>query len=123
MAKVRVYQYIENEVYKLRFDVDKQSISYDDLRRLEKYGEPDIQMGGVFLDGTPNEFTLPEKTIKFTSGFPYLASFDSTTAPFNTNTTTKVIAYRDDILERIDEAVEALRDEVDNFTGEYIHNI
>lgn len=123
MAKILVNQFIENDVFVLSFAVDKQSLSYDDKSRIGKYGEPVIQIGGTFLDGTPNEFTLPDKSVKFTSGFPFRQDFDSTTEPFDTNTTTKVLAYRDDILDRIDTAVEALRAQTDNFTGEYIHNI
>lgn len=123
MALIKVSQYIENDVYKLLFSIERQELSEDDRKRMRKYGEPYIQLGGTFLDSTPNEFTLPEKTIKLGSGFPYLAEFDSETEPFDTNTKTKVEAYRDEILSRIDDAFETLRDQVDTFTGEHLHNI
>lgn len=123
MAQVKVVQYIDNDVFNVRFEIDRTQVSQDDKNRMAKFGEPAIQVGGTFLESTPNEFTLPTQTIKLISGFPFLKGFDSTTEPFDTATKTKVEAYRDEIVDRISTAFDTLRDEVDTFTGEHLFNI
>jgi len=123
MAILRVYQKIDNDVWSLTFVNDPLALSDTDKNLMKKFGEPEIEMGDVYLDGTGNEFTLPTKKAKIRSDFPYTQEFDSTSAPFDTNTQVKVEAYRDDIVDRFNDALVALRAIPDTFTGEKVYTI
>lgn len=123
MALIRVFQAIDNDVWKVTFHNDPTELSEDDKKRMRKFGEPEIDLGGVFLDGEEDEFTLPSKKAKIRSDFPYTAEFDSRDSPFDENTSTKVVAYRTEIINRITSALEDLRDQADTFTGELTYNL
>ncbi len=123
MAILRVYQTIENDVWKLTFVNDPDHLSDTDRKLMQKFGEPEIQIGGVYLDGDPNEFTLPEKTARIRRDFPLTVTFDSLSEPFDTATQIKVEAYRDDIVDRFTDALVALRATPDTFTGEKTYTV
>lgn len=123
MALIRVFQAIDNDVWKVTFQNDPLQLSEDDKKRMSKFGEPEIDMGGTFLADTENTFTLPSKKAKIRADFPYTAEFDSRDTAFNTNTMTKVVAYRTEILSRITDALTALRNQADTFTGELTYNL
>lgn len=123
MAILRVYQSIDNDVWKLNFVNDPIELSDTDKKLMKRFGEPEIEMGGVYLEGTGNEFTLPTKKARIKADFPFLQEFDSKAPPFNTNTQTKVEAYREDIVERFTDALVALRETPDTFTGEKTYTV
>lgn len=118
MAKIRVFQYIENDIYKIRFENDFAALAEQDKRFIIKFGEPEINMGGTYLSGTADEFTLDDKTIRIVSDLPYTAIFDSKASPFDTNTEVKIIAYRDAIMDDFQAAFTDLRTNTDTFTAE-----
>lgn len=123
MAILRVYQSIDADVWKLTFVNDPLHLSDTDRKKMNQFGEPEIQMGGVFLENTDNEFTLPEKTARIRSDFPFTQEFDSSAAPFDEATQTKVEGYRDAIVAAFTTAIEDLRDIPDTFTGEKTYTI
>jgi hypothetical protein len=126
MAKVRIFSYLKNEVYTLRFENDATALSEDDKQLMRDFGEPEINMGGTFLPGDPDEYTLPNAYIKVRSGFPYTREFDAKSGEFATNTLTKVDGYRDEIIVRFTDAFETLRAKAPDsqaFTGELVYNI
>lgn len=123
MAKLRVYQTIDNEVYQLRFENDAKALSRQDADLMEKFGEPEINIGGTFLPSTINQFILPDKFLKVRADFPFLQEFDSRQTPFDTNTVTKVQGYRDEIRTRFSDAFTDLRANGDTFSGEQVYNI
>lgn len=123
MALIRVFQTIDNEVWKLTFNNDVQSLNEDDRKRMQKYGEPEVNFGGTFLGETDDEFTLPARYLKVRADLPTTVEFDSRTEDFETNTQTKVLGYRTEILSRITDAFEDLRALTDTFTGEHTFNI
>lgn len=123
MALLRVYQTIENDVWKLNFVNDPTQLSEGDKKAMKNYGEPEIEVGGTFLEDTGNEFTLPLKKLRVRSDFPYVADFDSRDEIFETSTQTKVLAYRDEIVDRFTTAFTTLRAISDTFTGEQTYNI
>lgn len=120
--KLRVFQTIENDVYVLTFVNDPEAISNQDRDAMQKFGEPEIDLGGAF-GSSPNNYTLPNELVKIRSDFPVRKEFDSRQTPFNTNTVTKVTAYRDAIVTKFTDAVTALRAEADSFTKESVFNI
>lgn len=119
----RVFQSIENDIWKVLIVNDPDKISDTDKKLMKQYGEPEINVGGTFLSGTGNEFTLPATYVKIRSDFPYEQDFDSTATPFDTNTQTKVEGWRDAVLSLIDTAITTLRANVDTFTAEITHQI
>ena len=123
MAKLRIFKSIENGIYVLRFENDPSALSNSDKELMQKFGEPEINLGGVFLGGTGNEFTLPDVYVKIRNDFPVRQEFDSRSTPFNTNTVVKVTAYKDEIVSRFDGAMTDLRASTDTFTGENIENV
>jgi len=120
MAKLRTHKSIENEIYVVIFENDLTALSNADKELMQKFGEPEIDLGGTFLAGGANEFSLPAELVKVRSDFPIRKEFDSRSAPFNTNTLTKVNGYKDEIQTRFASAFTTLRSKTDGFTGEEI---
>lgn len=122
MAKLRVFQTIENDIWQLRFELDPTSLSESDKDLMQKFGEPEINAGGSYL-GEGDAFTLPDKYIKVRSGLPYVQSFDAKSSPFDTNTEVKVTGYRDAFITNYTTAFTTLRANSDDFTGEKLYTI
>ncbi len=123
MALIRAIQHIDNTVWSLTFINDVNYLSEGDKKAMQKFGEPEIDLGGTFLEGSANEYTLPAKFAKLRADFPFTQSFDSRDPDFETATQTKVDAYRDEIITRITDALTTLRAIPDTFTGEKTYNI
>lgn len=133
MAKLRVFKSIENNNYVVIFVNDPNSLSSSDVEAMQKFGEPEINMGGTFLATTANEFVLPSKFARIRADFPQRVEFDSTSDGFRTNTVIKVTAYATEIASRFQKAFVnptpamgeslGLRDLNDAFTGEQITNV
>lgn len=123
MSLFRVFQSINNDVWALQFVNDPTYLTEGDKKAMRQFGEPEIDLGGTFLTSTENEFTLPTKKAKVRADFPYTQYFDSRDSDFETDTQTKVEAYRDEIMDRITDAFTTLRALADTFTGERTYNI
>ena len=123
MAILRVYQAVNNDVWKLTFVNDPMELSDTDKRKMRQFGEPEIEMGGVYLADTDNEFILPTRKARIRSDFPFAQEFDSLSTPFDTATQTKIEAYRDAIVTRFTSALIAVRAITDTFTGEKTYTV
>lgn len=198
MAILRTFKSIENDLYILQFVNDTDALGEEDKKRMRKFGEPEINLGGTFIGGatgfavlstgtvgsvvittggngyqtapavtftaptsgttaqgtavitngvvtsvtittagsgygstaptvtfaTPTDnFSLPNEFVKVRSGFPVRREFDSTAAPFDTNTNIKVSAYKAEIQRRFTAAFTTLRTLSDTFTGEETNTI
>lgn len=123
MATLRVYQKIENDVWKLTFVNDPAELSDTDRKKMKQFGEPTIEVGGIYLEGEDEEFTIPTKTVRIRTDFPFTQEFDSLSEPFDTDTQTKVEGYRDAIVSRFTTAFTTLRAIPDTFTGEKTYTI
>jgi len=123
MAILRVFQSIENDIWKLTFVNDADALSDTDRKKMKQFGEPEIEVGGVYLEADPNEFTLPTKSVKIRSDFPFVQTFDSKSEPFDSNTQIKIEAYRDQIVDRFTTALLEVRNTVDSFSGEKTYTI
>ena len=73
MSKLRVYRSIDNSIWKLTFVNDPEALSENDKKLMRNFGEPEINLGGVFLVGTANAYTLPEKNVR--TALPQLLKF------------------------------------------------
>lgn len=123
MAKLRVFQSIQDNKWTLTFESRKDDFTSVELIRMQQYGEPEINVGGVFLKGTNDEYTFPDKYIRIKGGLPYTKKFDPNTPEFEDNTQAKVEAYRDDFITKYGAAISNLVSKPDTFTGEHIYNI
>lgn len=128
-ALLKIKRFIQNDIWKITFTLDIDSLSEDDKARMQKYGEPEINVGGTVVyypSATPEteaSFELPDKYIKVRSESPYTQSFDSKSPDFSIDTEIKAIAYQSKYVAAYEEAFTALRAEADTFTGEYLVNI
>lgn len=118
--KARVFKSIENDVYQVLIQTEE--FTEKEQQLMQEFGEPEINIGGTFLDATANEFTLPDSYVKIRSDFPYTQKFDSRDAAFSTNTSVKANAWKDAILDSINDSVTTLLATNDGFTGEEISN-
>lgn len=130
---LKITRSIDNDVWKIIFSIDPLKFSEHDKQLISKFGEPEINVGGVFLgpalgeppESAPNMFILPDKYIKIRSGLPFVQEFDSrgTSGMFSDNTQLKAEAFQAAFVSKYTEALEALRNNVDGFTGEFLINI
>lgn len=121
MAKLRVLQSINNENFVFTFSIDANSIGDDDFARVKKFGAPSINFGGSFTNGVQS-YTMPDSFFDFPGDFPITITFSGTT-PFDTTVQANLDLYRTTMINRITDAITALRELSDGFTGEYIANI
>lgn len=122
---------IDNDVFKVTFSLDVARLPERDKELLSKFGEPKINIGGVYLSGTPNEFSFPDKYIRIKSDLPFTQEFDAksdaiydtspTTAQANTQA--KAVAFQNSFTQAYTAAFTSLRSYNDTFTSEYITNI
>jgi hypothetical protein len=127
---LKITRSIDNDIWKIIFSVDSAKFSETDKQLISKFGEPEINVGGVFLGPVagvenPDQFTLPDKYLKIRSGLPYVQEFDSrgNSGIFSNNTQIKAEAFQAEFVSRYMEALTALRNNVDGFTGEFLINI
>jgi hypothetical protein len=126
-AILKVTRSIDNDVWKITFSLDPLKLSESDKQLMAKFGEPEINVGGVIegplIQDEDTTYTLPTKYIKIRSGLPYTHEFDSRTTPFNTHTQEKAEAFQALFISRYTQALVELRANEDTFTGEYLINI
>jgi hypothetical protein len=120
---LKVTRSISNDIWKISFALDSEKFSASDKELIAKFGEPVFDAGGVFLDNTENSYNLPNKYIRIKTDLPFVQTFDSTSAPFDTNTQIKAEAYQAAFVARYTQALSELRAKSDTFTGEYLVNL
>lgn len=122
---------IDNDVCKVLFSLDVSSLPESDKELLSKFGEPKINIGGTYLTGTPNAFTLPNKYIRVKSDLPLTqefdakseANYDAAPATARTAAQAKANAFQSTFTQAYTAAFVSLRTYNDTFTSEYITNI
>lgn len=126
MAKLRIFKYLENDVYTLRFENDPQALSQEDKQLMREFSEPEIDVGGVIEFGEGDSFTLPTQYVRIRSGFPFVKAFDAKDSEFVEDTLEKVDAYSAEIITRFEAAFAALRANLPSrqaFIGEQVVNV
>jgi hypothetical protein len=119
---LKIKRTIENDIWKINFSLDLTSLSEYDKDLMRKFGEPKFNIGGAYLLGTPNEYSLPDKYIKVRSDLPYVQEFDSKSPAFSENTEAKAVAFQTVFVNLYESAFMDLRSMTDTFTGEYLVN-
>jgi hypothetical protein len=123
-ALLKIKRNIENDVFKLQFSLDLTSLPESDKELMRKFGEPLINIGGVFLEDSDNSFSLPEKYIRVKSDLPYVQEFDAKSNVLGfVSTQAQAEGFQEAFVDRYQTALSELRALQDNFTGEFTVNI
>ena len=126
-AILKIIRSIENDIWKITFSVDPLKFSESDKQLIAKFGEPEINVGGLIdgpqIQGESINYTLPDRYIKIRSGLPFTQEFDSKSEMFQEFTKEKALRYQDAFVNRYTGAIEDLRAKQDTFSGEYLINL
>ena len=128
-ALLKIKRYIENDVWKLMFSLDAVSLSENDKELIRKFGEPEINIGGTYLTGDPEEYTLQDKYLRVRTDLPYIQEFDAKSLDFPSQVEAQLaaqaqaLAFQTSFVTNYEAAFIILRATGDTFTGEYVENI
>ena len=122
--KMRIFSQLEAGIY--RIVIHTEDWSQRDIQLMEKYGEPEIDVGGIIDgehgsgSGDVSSFTLDSKLYGIKTGSPFSADFDSRDYA---DAGARALLWRDEIQRRITEAVLELREQDDDFTDERVVSV
>ena len=117
--KIRTFKRLESNVY--RVSVYTEDWSEADRLLMEKFAEPELNLGGQFGDGSSVDvFTLDDDYVRIMSESPFTASFDGRDS---TQAEERADAWAAAIAVDIAAAVTALRAGSDGFTAETIQEV
>jgi hypothetical protein len=123
-ALLKIKRTLDNDIFKINFSLDISSLPESDKDLIRKFGEPQINVGGLYLEDTDNEFTLPDKFIRVRSDMPFVQEFDAKSNFLGfTSTQIQAEAFQEAFVAKYQEAFTNLRATSDTFTGEFIENI
>jgi len=126
-AALKIKKYIENDIWKITFYLDASSLPESDKALIQKFGEPQINIGGTYTatDNQSNTYTyvLPDKFLRVRTDLPYTQEFDAKSPDFEDHTELKANAFLDEFKMLYSAAFVDLRATSDTFTGEEIYNI
>ena len=112
--KIRTFYMLSNDVY--RVSIYTEDWSEGDRELMQKYGEPQIDLGGTFTGTTPH-FTLPSVLKNIMSESPFGHGFDYRDT---TDAKNQANAWAAEIANRITDAVDTLRNNTDSYTKEEV---
>jgi hypothetical protein len=119
--KIRTQKYISDKKYFV--EIRNEDFSEEDNKLIQKFGEPEINVGGLYgaTTGPTSTWIAPDKFVKIKKGFqPYIAYFDSRSFADASDRANSLIAT---LIDRIQEAVAALRAQQDSYTSETVTNV
>lgn len=123
-ALLKIKRSLDNDVFRINFALDSSTLPESDKELIRKFGEPQLNIGGVYLADTDNEFTLPDKFIRVRSDLPYTQEFDAKSNVLGfSSAQAQALAFQDEFVARYSDAFTTLRSLPDTFTGEFIENI
>ena len=119
--KIRVLKHIADDKFLL--DITTEDFSQGDLNLIQKFGEPQVNVGGLY--GNPDDATrtwiVPDSLLNVRQDFqPFRASFDQRTY---SDAAARASALAAVIVTRIEDAMTTLRSLTDTFTGESVTNV
>jgi hypothetical protein len=123
-ALLKIKRTIENDVFRINFSLDLLTLSEADKELIRKFGEPSLNIGGVYLEDTENEYTLPDKYLRVRTDLPYTQEFDAKSNELGfVSSKAQAMAFEESFVVKFEDAFTALRSNTDTFTGERIVNI
>ena len=115
--KLRQFTALNNDVFTVTLITE--DWSQNDVQLMEKFGEPQIDLGGTFT-GTPS-YTLPTNLKNIMTESPFVQGFDY--RDFTTTTQARAALWATTMTTRIQAAVSTLRGNTDTFTGESVTTV
>ena len=119
--KARTFKTLENGV--CRVSIRTEDWSEADRKLMEKFSEPEIDLGGDIADGSDIVITLDTDLRRVASGSPFAAAFDIRDYDDEAAAKRAANVWQDVILARLTAAITALRLQEDGFTGETLEEI
>jgi hypothetical protein len=119
--KMRIFTQLEDGVYNVI--IHTEDWSQRDIQLMEKYGEPEIDVGGSFDgDGSSGSatFDLDSKLYGVKTASPFSQGFD---ARDYEDAGARALVWKTEIQHRITEAVLELREQDDEFTKEEVVSV
>ena len=118
--KIRSFRDLLNGVF--RVSVRTEDWSQDDNRLMAQYGEPEIDVGGVFDLGEGADFELPSKLVRIASECPLI--FVAVDRRDHEDARDRALAWETRIVSDITDAVALLRDHgPDTYSAETVENV
>jgi len=111
--KIRTVKSIIGNVYTVQLSTVEWSVNDGEL--MASYGEPEIDLGGDFTG--PPAFSLPNSLSRIKSGSPFVGKFD---ADDEAQAEDFADIWTVEIIVRLKAAIDALRANTDEFTGETV---
>jgi len=113
--KIRTFKKLDNQVY--RVAIYTEDWSQADIQLMEKFAEPEINLGGAFGDLSPADFTLDDHYVRIKSESPFNVAFDGRDYE---DAQDRADTWATTIVSRLMTAIAALRAESDGFTAEEV---
>jgi hypothetical protein len=114
--KVRTFKTPRDNKFYVKIQTEE--FSEGDLALMEKFGEPEIQVGDTFTG--PPTFTLPKALRRLRTEFPVVQVFDKSDYA---DAEDRADVFASELTTRIQDAVTVLRLNTDTFTSETVTNI
>lgn len=110
---IRTFKQIVGDVFQVSIHTEDWSEGDNDL--MASYGEPEIDLGGSFTG--PPSYTLPSNYSRIKSGSPLIVRIDG--ADF-VDAEDRADVWAVEVTARLKAAIDALRANLDDFTGESV---
>lgn len=111
--KVRQFNEVNNDIFRVVLKTEDWSEA--DQQLMEKFGEPEIDVGGVFTG--PPLYTLPSDLVKIASESPFVQDFDKRD---HVDAQDRATVWGTNITLKISTAITTLRSQTDTFTKEQV---
>lgn len=110
---IRTFKQIIGNVFQVSINTDDWSELDNQL--MASYGEPEIDLGGSFTG--PPAFDLPSNYSRIKSGSPFIGRFDGDDYG---DAEQRADVWADEVVVRLKAAIDTLRANNDDFTGESV---
>ena len=111
--KKRIFTDMADSVFRVM--INTEDWSFGDIDLMVQFGEPEIDVGGdieYVFDGDTKTKTLGSELVRIVHGFPYARCFDSRDYSSYNEAVAVGLAWKDEILRRIDDSIVSLRNSV-----------
>lgn len=118
--KIRTFYMLVNDVYSI--SAYTEDWSEGDRALMEKYGEPQIDLGGTFGTG-PTEFELPNRLASILSNSPFTQSFDARDYSTTPDAEERADIWAAAVADRLTASVTTLRTNSDGYSRETVETV
>ena len=118
--KLRQFKTLSNDIFTVAIHTEDWSEA--DRQLMERFGEPEINVGGEDTVCDPT-YTLPDELVKIMSESPFVQSFDARDDEDAGDAEAKANCWATATSDKISAAVTTMRNQTDTFTGESVTTI